>query len=133
MRRGGGIANGVEPEGGARDGLQLRALVQLQQAGHLTRLQEVEGVRPGGGGGAVTFYALQLLRPISAGHQVQLHVLRLLLVEQHLRTRRKALTPGGTGLCFSPAIAVVLFLFLARFYPDLCQLDKAEVWLYKIS
>ena len=40
---------------------------------------------------------------------------------------------GGTALSLGPAIDAVLFLFLARLYPDLCQLDKAKVWLYKIS
>jgi len=89
VRRGGGVAQRVESEGRARDGLQLRAFVQPQEAGHLARLQEVERVRPGGGGRPVALHALQLLRPLAAGHHVQLHVLRLLLVEQHLRRRRE--------------------------------------------
>lgn len=70
MRRGGGIAYAVEPEGRARDGLQLRAFVQPQEAGHLAGLQEVERVRPGGGGCPVAFHALELLRPRAAGHHL---------------------------------------------------------------
>lgn len=90
VRRGRGVAHCVQPEGRACDGLQLRALVQPQEARHLARLQEVERVGPGGRGGAVTLHALQLLGPLSVGHHVQLHVLRLLLIEQHLwRTRRE--------------------------------------------
>lgn len=84
VRRGGGIAQRVESECRACDSLQLRALVQSEQAGHLARLQEVERVGPGGGGRPVALDALQLLRPLAAGHHVQLHILRLLLVEQHL-------------------------------------------------
>lgn len=79
----------MEPEGRARDGLELGALLQPQEARNLARLQEVERVGPGGGRGAVALHALQLLRPGAAGHQVQLHVLRLLLVEQHLRRTRR--------------------------------------------
>ena len=75
----------MEFEGRARDGLQLRAFVQSQEAGDLAGLQEVERVRPRGGGRPVTLYALQLLGPRAPGHHVQLHILRLLLVEQHLR------------------------------------------------
>lgn len=89
MRRGRGVAHHVEPEGGARDGQQLRSSVQPQEARHLARLQEVERVGAGGWGGAVSFDALQLLRPLAPGHHVQLHILRLLLVEQHLRRQRK--------------------------------------------
>lgn len=85
MRRGGGIAHSVESEGRACDGVQLRAFVQSQEAGHLAGLQEVEGVRPGGGSRPIALHALQLLRPLAAGHNVQLHILRLLLIEQHLR------------------------------------------------
>lgn len=88
VRRGRRVAHSVEFEGRARDGLQLRAFVQSQEAGHLAGLQEVERVRPGGGGRPITLYALQLLRPQASGHHVQLHILRLLLVEQHLRKRR---------------------------------------------
>lgn len=84
MRRGRGVAHVVESEGRARDGLQLRAFVQSQKAGHLAGLQEVERVRPGGRGRPVTLHALQPLRPQAAGDHVQLHVLRLLLIEQHL-------------------------------------------------
>lgn len=87
--RGRGAAHCVEPEGRACDGLQLGALLQPQEARHLARLQEVGRVGPGGGSGAVALHALQLLRPRTAGHQVQLHVLRLLLVEQHLRRTRR--------------------------------------------
>ena len=89
VRRGWGIAHAVESEGRARDGLQLRASVQSQEARHLAGLQEVERVRPGRRGRPVTLHALQLLRPRAAGHHVQLHILRLLLVEQHLRRRRR--------------------------------------------
>lgn len=89
MRRGGGIAYAVESEGRARNGLQLRAFVQSQEAGHLAGLQEVERVRPGRGGCPVAFHALQLLSPQAKGHHVQLHVLRLLLVEQHLNGQRR--------------------------------------------
>lgn len=85
VRRGGGIAHSVESEGRACDGVQLRAFVQSQEAGHLAGLQEVEGVRPGGGSRPIALHALQLLRPLAAGHNVQLHILRLLLIEQHLR------------------------------------------------
>lgn len=88
VRRGRRVAHSVEFEGRARDGLQLRAFVQSQEAGHLAGLQEVERVRPGWGGRPITLYALQLLRPQASGHHVQLHILRLLLVEQHLRKRR---------------------------------------------
>lgn len=88
VRRGWRIAHSVESEGGARDGLQLRAFVQSQEAGHLAGLQEVERVRPGGGGRAVALHALQLLRPRADGHHIQLHILRLLLIEQHLRRQR---------------------------------------------
>lgn len=87
--RGRGVAHRVEPEGRARDGLELGALLQPQEARNLARLQEVERVGPGGGRGAVALHALQLLGPGTAGHQVQLHVLRLLLVEQHLRRTRR--------------------------------------------
>lgn len=79
----------MESEGRACDGLQLRAPVQSQEAGHLARLQEVERVRPGGRGGPVTLHALQLLRPQAAGHHIQLHILRLLLIEQHLEETEK--------------------------------------------
>lgn len=89
MRRGGGIAYAVESEGRARNGLQLRAFVQSQEAGHLAGLQEVERVRPGRGGCPVAFHALQLLSPQAKGHHVQLHVLRLLLIEQHLNGQRR--------------------------------------------
>ena len=89
VRRGWRVAQSVESEGRARDGLQLRASVQSQEAGHLARLQEVERVRPGGRGGPVTLHALQLLRPQAAGHHVQLHILRLLLIEQHLKETEK--------------------------------------------
>lgn len=85
VRRGRGIAHSVESEGRARDGLQLRAFVQPQEAGHLAGLQEVERVWPGGGGRPVTLHALQLLRPLAICHHIQLHILRLLLIEQHLR------------------------------------------------
>lgn len=88
VRRGWRVAHSVEFEGRARDGLQLRAFVQSQEAGHLAGLQEVERVWPGRGGRPVTLYALQLLRPQASGHHVQLHILRLLLIEQHLRRRR---------------------------------------------
>lgn len=84
----------MESEGRACDGLQLRAFVQSQEAGHLAGLQEVERVGPGGGGGAVTLHALQLLGPLAAGHHVQLHILRLLLIEQHLRRQRKRFHQG---------------------------------------
>lgn len=79
----------MESEGRACDGLQLRAFVQSQEAGHLAGLQEVERVRPGGRGRPVTLHALQLLRPLAAGHHIQLHILRLLLVEQHLRRQKR--------------------------------------------
>lgn len=79
----------MQPEGGAGDGLQLRAPVQPQEARHLARLEEVEVVRAGGRGGAVSLDALQLLRPLAPRHHVQLHVLGLLLVEEHLRKRRR--------------------------------------------
>lgn len=99
VRRGRGVAHHVQPEGGAGDGLQLRAPVQPQEARHLARLQEVEVVRAGGRGGAVSLDALQLLRPLAPRHHVQLHVLGLLLVEEHLRKRRtKAVrAPERTG------------------------------------
>lgn len=84
VRRGGGVSDRVEPEGGAGDGLELRPFVQSQEAGHLAGLQEVERVGAGGGGGAVSLHALQLLRLVADGLHVQLHVLRLLLIEQHL-------------------------------------------------
>lgn len=84
MRRGRRTGYSVESEGRACNGLQLRAFVQSQEAGHLAGLQEVERVRPGGGGCPVSLHALQLLRPLAAGHHIQLHILRLLLIEQHL-------------------------------------------------
>lgn len=74
----------MQSEGRACDGVQLRAFVQSQESGHLAGLQEVEGVRPCGGSRPVTLQALQPLRPLVAGHNVQLHILRLLLIEQHL-------------------------------------------------
>lgn len=86
MRR--GITN-VQSEGRAGNGLQLRAFVQPQEAGHLAGLQEVERMGSGGGGGAITLHALQPLRPLPAGHHIQLHILRLLLIEQHLRRQTK--------------------------------------------
>ena len=90
MRRGRGIAHSVESEGRACHGVQLRAFVQSQESGHLAGLQEVEGVRPCGGSRPVTLHALQLLWPLTAGHNVQLHILRLLLIEQHLtETKRR--------------------------------------------
>lgn len=88
VRRGGGSAHGVESEGRARDGLQLGAFLQAQQAGHLAGLDEVEGVWPGGRGRRVALDALQLLRPVAAGHHVQLYIRSLLLVEQHLKRHR---------------------------------------------
>lgn len=99
VRRGRGVAHHVQPEGGAGDGLQLRAPVQPQEARHLARLQEVEVVRAGGRGGAVSLDALQLLGPLAPRHHVQLHVLGLLLVEEHLRRRRRKVVraPGRTG------------------------------------
>lgn len=95
--RGQGVTHRVEPEGRARDGLELGALLQPQEARHLARLQEVERVGPCGRGGAVALHALQLLRPRSAGHHIQLNVLRLLLVEQHLRRTRRELTCREPG------------------------------------
>lgn len=89
MRRSGGIAHSVEFERWACDGVQLRAFVQSQEARHLAGLQEVEGVRPGGGSRPIALHALQLLRPLTAGHNVQLHILRFLLIEQYLRNREK--------------------------------------------
>lgn len=83
--RGRGVAHHVQPEGGAGDGLQLRAAVQPQEARYLARLQEVEVVRAGRRRGAVSLDALQLLRPLAPRHHVQLDVLGLLLVEEHLR------------------------------------------------
>lgn len=79
----------MQSEGRAGNGLQLRAFVQPQEAGHLAGLQEVERMGSGGGGGAITLHALQPLRPRPAGHHIQLHILRLLLIEQHLRRQRK--------------------------------------------
>ncbi len=89
VRRGGGVAHSVESEGRACDGMQLRAFVQSQEAGHLAGLQEVERVRPSRRGRPVALHALQLLRPLAAGHHIQLHILGLLLVEQHLRRQRR--------------------------------------------
>lgn len=70
VRRGGGSAHGVESEGRARDGLQLRASVQSQQARHLAGLHEVEGMWPGRGGCCIALYTLQLLRPLTNGHHI---------------------------------------------------------------
>lgn len=84
MWRGGGVSDRVKPEGGAGDGLELRPFVQPQEAGHLAGLQEVEWVGPGRGGGPVSLHALQLLRLLADGLHIQLDVLRLLLIEQHL-------------------------------------------------
>lgn len=152
VRRGWRIAHSVESEGGARDGLQLRAFVQSQEAGHLAGLQEVERVRPGGGGRAVALHALQLLRPRADGHHIQLHILRLLLIEQHLRRQRGWSTSHedessdtrelvssqlfkwklGPRSCYHNFFPPLFFL-LARFFPDLSQLDKTKVWLHEIS
>lgn len=115
VRRGGGIAHSVESEGRAGDGLQLRAFVQSQEAGHLAGLQEVERVGSGGRGGAVALHALQSLRPLPAGHHVQLHILRLLLVEQHLRRWRD----GFRRTCFSSAIQMKTKQAASGF-PQLC-------------
>lgn len=89
VRRCRGVAHHVQPEGGSGDGLQLRAPVQPQEARHLARLQEVEVVRAGRRRGAVSLDALQLLGPLAPRHHVQLHVLGLLLVEEHLRKQRR--------------------------------------------
>lgn len=102
VRRGRGVAHHVQPEGGAGDGLQLRAAVQPQEARYLARLQEVEVVRAGRRRSAVPLDALQLLRPMAPRHHVQLDVLGLLLVEEHLwKQRRKAVREpeliGGAG------------------------------------
>lgn len=142
MRRGGGIAYAVESEGRARNGLQLRAFVQSQEAGHLAGLQEVERVRPGRGGCPVAFHALQLLNPRAKGHHVQLHVLRLLLVEQHLNGQRRwsLMNRSAEGELVSGVFmwnlstlpqdfmtfSFSFFLLLLRFSPDFCQPDKEE-------
>lgn len=140
VRRGGGIAQRVESECRACDSLQLRALVQSEQAGHLARLQEVERVGPGGGGRPVALDALQLLRPLAAGHHVQLHILRLLLVEQHLR--RQSRLPSAQHVSPQPLQRKLTdptsgFLRpryrLVRFSPDFCQPDKTEITRNLIS
>lgn len=95
--RGQGVTHRVEPEGRPRDGLELGALLQPQEARHLARLQEVERVGPRGRGGAVALHTLQLLRPRTAGHHIQLNVLRLLLIEQHLRRTQRELTCREPG------------------------------------
>lgn len=79
------IGHRVEAEGRARLGLEFCAPLQPQEARHLAGLHEVEGVRPRGGRGPVALHALQLLGPGPVGHHVQLHILRLLFIEQHLR------------------------------------------------
>ena len=79
----------METEGRASDGLQLSASVQSQEARHLAGLHEVERVRPSWGGCSIAFHALQLLGLRAVGHHIQFHILRLLLVEQHLRRQRE--------------------------------------------
>lgn len=148
----------MECERWACHGVQLRAFVQSQEAGHLAGLQEVEGVRSGRGSRPIALHALQFLRPLTAGHNVQLYILRLLLIEQYLRNREKSfrdfhlvkrdqrrhkqnvfiwnysnrkLTRQPQG--FQSPTIVFFFPFLARFSPDLCQLDKTDVWLHEIT
>lgn len=126
VRRGGRTAHAVEPEGRARDGLQLRAFLQPQEAGHLARLQEVERVRPGGRGRPVALYALQLLRPRADGHHVQLHILRLVLVEQHLKKHEE----DERGQQRHQMMSYDDFC-LSFFPPDFCRPEKKKkVWLY---
>lgn len=84
VRRGRRTSHPVETEGRACDGLELRASVQPQETGHLAGLDEVEVVRSSRGRGGIALYALQLLRPLTWGHHVQLHIRSLLLIEQHL-------------------------------------------------
>lgn len=81
---GGGVAHSVQSEGRSRQSLELRALVQSEQPRHLAGLQEVEVMWSSRRGGPIAFHALQLLRPLTHCHHIQLHILRLLLVKQHL-------------------------------------------------
>lgn len=72
----------VKAELSAGGHLELRPLVQAQEAGHLAGLEEVELVVACGRRGPVALHALQL----AALHHlyVQLDVLGLVLIEQHL-------------------------------------------------
>lgn len=81
MWRGRGVAHSVQSERGSSKSLQLSTFVQSQQAWHLARLQEVKVMWSSGGSGPIALHALQLLAHC---HHVQLHILGLLLMKQHL-------------------------------------------------
>lgn len=123
------IGHWVETEGRARHGLELRAFLQSQEAGHLAGLHKVEGVRPCRGCGPIALHALQLLGPGALRHHVQLHILRLLLVEQHLTEQEVdscSLHSEGTFLlvvphCFTHIQCPFLPAFYHATFPNLLR------------